>query len=188
MKKAISLVISLILLVVSVRLVIATETPSFPVCSNPQGELLAEYDSGIHAIVGSSTEYRGSDKVYKLDETRTMQCFCSPSGGGIQTNWWKVSSLSLNEIETLKNLGWIFVPNGADWGLDPSPYMAKNNDYSCGSGNTTAASGGGVLSSQTSAPAILGLASTGNMVTLLMYASGAILFGLIGVFFKKNAR
>ena len=74
--------------------VFAISTPSFPSCANPQGVVRASYSEGVHGIVGSSATYTGSDAVYTLSDDTVTQCFCSVDGAGIQTNWWKASSLS----------------------------------------------------------------------------------------------
>ncbi len=166
----------------SANIVRAVEVPNFPTCSNPQGVLKVSYDTGTHGIVGNPGEFSGSDKMYTIDDTKGVQCFCSTQGSGIQTNWWKVSSLTQEEIQTLKNLNWVFVPNGADWGLDQGPYMAQNTNYSCGAtgsgGNSTTSSGGSTTSTASStsnpSPSVLGLATTGDtwMVALLAALSG----------------
>ncbi len=171
----------LLLVAMPVRLVRAANVPDFPTCSNPQGVLQVSFDAGIHGIVGNPGEFTGSDKVYSVNDAQEVQCFCSTDGNGIQTNWWKVSSLSQEEIQTLKNLGWVFVPNGADWGLDQGTYMAQNTNYSCGGtgggGSTTTTSTGSTTSSAASTsadPSVLGLAATGDtwMVGLLAILSG----------------
>ncbi len=56
----------------------------------------------------------------------------------------RLSLPSQNEIDELKNDGWIFIPNGAAWGLAEAPYLAKNIQYSCvaGSGGTNGGDGG----------------------------------------------
>ncbi len=108
--------------------------PTFPSCQIPQGELKAFYPNGTHGIPGSSSEYTGSDAVYFLTEETLAQCFCPVGGEGIQTNWWKVSELTIEQIESLVADGWIYVPNGAEWGLDEAPYLAKNETYVCAGG------------------------------------------------------
>lgn len=140
--------------------VFAVDAPNFPACSNPQGTLVVSYDSGIHGVVGG-TSYSGNDKVYKIDNENLVQCLCTTDGKGIQTNWWKASSLDEEQINILKNEGWIYVPNGTVWGLDESAYIAKNVDYSCTSNGT----GGGSSSNSSSSSTgqVLGLAFTGNI-------------------------
>jgi hypothetical protein len=124
--------------------VLAVETPNFPACSNPQGTIIVSYNDGAHGIVGSTAHYSGSDKVYQLDTSTLQQCFCSADGQGIQTNWWKISSLEPEELQILKNEGWIYVPNGALWGLQETPYMAINSNYSClGNSNNNGGTSGG---------------------------------------------
>jgi hypothetical protein len=67
---------------------LAISTPTFPICSNPQGELIVRYDSGVHGIVGSSLTYTGSDAVYRLTDVTLLQCFCDES-----SNWTQVESV-----------------------------------------------------------------------------------------------
>ena len=139
----------------------AVTTPDFPACTNPAGTLRVE-NNGTHGVVGNSAEYKGKDSVYTVNDAQVLQCLCTEDSEGIQTNWWKISSLSDSDIQTLKNQGWHYVANGALWGLDNAAYMAKNSDYECG--------GGSVLGEATQD--ILGLAATGNVDRLF--------YGLIG--------
>ena len=81
--------------------------------------------------MGDGTQYTGSDIVYQLDSGNLAQCFCSTNGEGIQTNWWKDSSLTAEEHQILINSGWIYVPNGALWGLEETQYMTFNSNFSC---------------------------------------------------------
>lgn len=105
--------------------------PQFPSCSNPTGTVIASYDQGTHGIVGDTSTHTGSDKVYKINNIQTLQCFCDENQNGIETMWWKIDGLTIEEINTLKNLGWHYVPSGSNWGLDNLPYMAFNNNYLC---------------------------------------------------------
>ena len=132
----------------STRNVLAVDEPNFPLCSNPQGALVVSYNSGVHGIPGDLSEHVGSDKVYSLTSNTLIQCFCSVSGDGIQTNWWMVSSLTDEQKRILQSEGWILIPNGALWGLEEAPYMAKNSNFSCLSGST----GGNESLSQAGAP------------------------------------
>jgi hypothetical protein len=124
---------------------LAVDAPDFPTCLNPQGAIIVNYADGTHGIVGSTMQYSGSDTVYQLDAERLQQCFCSTDGTGIQTNWWKTSSLDLEQIQILENAGWIYIPNGSLWGLQEGPYMTLNSGYSClgGSNNNNGGSTGG---------------------------------------------
>jgi len=160
----------------------ALTPPEFPACSNPQGTLKVKYDSGTHGIVGETGTFTGSDSVYDVDEDQTLQCFCSENGDGTQTNWWKISSLTQDEIDTLKVLGWFFVPSGAPWGLSSDPYMAFNSTYACRGGN------GVVLAQSTSTGSVLGLASTGNIVYLLVLALAGLLSLITGIFLRKISK
>jgi hypothetical protein len=117
-----------------------------------------------------------------------IQCFCSEDGSGIQTNWWKISSLTQDEINTLKNLNWVFIPSGSVWGLDDAVYMAKNTDYACGStssgdeGDNNDSSGEvlGTSTSSSQGQAVLGLAATGNSLLLYTLLITGLLFIVSG--------
>jgi len=112
--------------------VLAVDVPNFPQCRSYSGQSIVNYSSGVHGIVGLGGEYIGSDVVYTIGDGNIMQCFCAVTGSGIQTNWWKQSSLTEDQINTLKNAGWIFVPSGEPWGLSDTPYFAQNSYYNCG--------------------------------------------------------
>lgn len=149
MKHLLTLLLAIIALFGAVKTVDAYQVPSFPSCTNPSGNIKVEYVSGQHAIVGDSKLHEGSDKVYSLFDGNVLQCFCPENGEGIQTNWWKISSLSQNDISSLKNQGWHFIPSGRDWGLDSDPYLAKNENYNCkgnggGGGESKNDSGAGI--------------------------------------------
>lgn len=162
----------------------AATIPSFPACSNPQGQVKANYDNGTHGVAGDLSTYTGKDTVYTLSENTLTQCLCADNGSGIQTNWWKAGNLSQDEINVLISEGWILVPDGTAWGLDSSPYLAKNSSFSCNSSGTGGSSdnksqgntGGSILA--TSTQAILSLANTGNMVFILgVFLTGTLLLG-----------
>ncbi len=151
---------------------LAVNTPSFQSCINPQGEIKVSYESGTHGIPGDSATYTGRDTVYRLSDETLAQCFCSANGDGIQTNWWKVSSLSDDEVETLRSQGWNYIPNGSLWGLEDAPYLAKNDRYSCAGGGI---GGGDVLGASTTAGKALGLATTGNALYIVSVISSGLL-------------
>lgn len=167
----------------------AIDIPSFPTCSNPQSPLKISYVDGKHGIVGNPGEFIGSDSVYTVNDVQTLQCFCAVNGDGIQTNWWKATSLTQEEIQTMKNLGWTFVPDGSVWGLANTPYIAQNTNYSCGSNNSSSnGTGGAVLSSaaSTQTGAVLGFAATGNASMLLTLAITSILSLVLGIVARKR--
>ncbi|MBP7927533.1 hypothetical protein KAZ57_00075 [Patescibacteria group bacterium] len=180
--------------------------PSFPFCQNPQGVVKASYSSGTHGIPGDSANYTGSDAVYTLTDETLLQCFCAEDADGIQTNWWKVSSLSIQDIEYLESLGWVYIPDGSLWGLDNAPYVAKNNDFSCNTGgqgghnddddddddDNDSDDDGDILEVGASTVrygvgGILGLAATGNLGEIL-FSTGFGTLGLIKAYllFKKR--
>lgn len=152
----------------------AVTPPDFPACSNPSGTTLrVEHNEGIHGLVGSTAEHRGKDSVYNvnINSDQVLQCLCTDQGEGIQTNWWKVSSLNDLDIQILRNQGWHYIVSGALWGLDSAQYMAYNSRYAC-RGEDGGVGGGDVL----------GLALTGNKIELYS-ALGigiGILFLLVG--------
>lgn len=173
--------------------VFAVDTPNFPACSNPQGIIKVDYPSGTHGIVGNASEYNGRDTVYQITSDTLSQCFCSVNGEGTQTNWWKVSSLTEEQIDILKKDGWNFVPNGSLWGLEEAPYLAKSSAYACqgASNSSSSSSNSSTTNTLTSSPGsilgeVLGLASTGN--NALFYSLGIVgLLSLtVGVVLKKR--
>lgn len=174
----------------------AVTTPTFPTCVNPQGEIKASYDNGNHGVAGSSNSYTGKDTVYSLSSDTQTQCLCPNDGNGIQTNWWKVSELSQEEISILVNQGWILIPNGSAWGLDDAPYLAQNINYSCTGSTSTTSSNSGNSSSENrvggvsaeSATRVFNLASTGNIQFILFVFLVGIAFisgGLLSAYKKR---
>ena len=161
----------------------AVNTPDFPVCSAPLGTLKVQYNEGTHGVVGNSSEFKGKDTVYTINEGQTLQCLCTSDGQGIQTNWWKISSLNDSEIQVLKNSGWYYVPNGSLWGLDNAPYMAKNNEYECRGGSV---GGGSVLGA--SNQDILGLATTGDKALFYSFLGIGSMFLLLGFFLLRKRK
>lgn len=131
------------------------------------------------------TEYKGTDAVYNLDEKLLIQCFCADNGDGIQTNWWQDPPLTEDEIQILKNQGWIYVPDGSLWGLENKPYLTYSKKYLCGS--PTPPIGGNILGISNIGK-ILGLAFTGGKVLLLGSATVGLLFLLLGFILKKNVK
>lgn len=182
-KKLAAGVVFSVLIFFSVNNVNAQTLPSFPTCSNPTGTVRVSYTSGQHAIVGETSLRVGSDSVYDIQSGNVVQCFCSVDGSGVQTNWWKVSSLEQEEIDTLVKLGWHFVPSGAPWGLDSSVYMAFNSPYSCGLTTTTSSDS---QVSGVSTGSVLGLASTGNLPLTLALAGGGVISLLTGLLLKRQ--
>lgn len=167
----------------------ATQAPAFPSCVNPQGTLIANYPQGIHGIVGTSQQYQGSDKVYKINENQVLQCFCAVDGNGIQTNWLKATQFSENDIASFTAAGWIYIPSGSSWGLDEDPYLAKNSSFSCiaqvggtsssSDSSSSSGTGGGSNDSTSIKDIVLGLAFTGNAQRIVHLWLGGLL-ALIG--------
>ena len=176
MKKIIT-TISLAFLLLA-RSAFAVDAPDFPSCPNPGGNIIASYNDGVHGVPGNPTTFTGEDKVYKIDDIRTVQCLCLEDKTGIQTNWWKTSSLTQEQIDTLKKLDWIFIPTGSVWGLDQSAYMAKNLSYSCGADNT--------LSTFTTG-SVLGLATTGSQLELVGFASLGVSIFTLGLILRNRS-
>jgi hypothetical protein len=170
MKLKFSFVVAFIFFMFSCDFAFAVTAPNFPTCTNPQGTLVVSYDSGTHGVAGGNS-YTGSDKVYKIDENSLVQCMCTTDGKGIQTNWWKASSLDETQITTLKSEDWIYIPTGSVWGLDQDAYLAKNIGYSCISDSGT---GGGSIGQ------VLGLAFTGNIKVIYSIFILGLLFLIYG--------
>lgn len=185
MKYLLSILVFLLLIISHINIALAKiEEPSFPYCFNPQGTLISTYNEGIHGIAGSTNTYSGSDQVYKIDDTRLVQCFCSDSGDGIQTNWWKINNLTESEMEYYKNIGYIYIPNGLSWGLEDSSYLAKNQSYSCFEGGI----GGGDIGDDGISTKILDLASTGNSLKLITLGLMGIVFTLAGFIIRIHEK
>jgi hypothetical protein len=164
---------------ISTGSVSAVNVPDFPTCNNPPESIRAYHNDGLHGVVGNVSEYRGKDVVYNVTGANFLQCLCTDDGEGIATNWWRISSLSENEIQILKNQGWYYIVDGALWGLDNAPYMAKNNEYACRE------SSGGVGGGE-----VLGLAVTGDKAQF--YSIFGIVLGsiilLLGFLFLRRAK
>lgn len=189
-----SIILYLTLLNIGVFKAYAVVPPSFPSCTNPQGTVIASYDNGLHGIPGNAASFSGTDAVYQISDTQLIQCLCTDSGDGIQTNWWKIPSLTEDEISILKNLGWIFIPSGIPWGLADTPYMAFNSTFACrpaasptataGEGGGEGQGGGAVLAAE-SVGQILGLATTGNILFLYELLGLGFVFLVLGLIFRK---
>jgi len=176
--------------------------PEFPMCSNPIGSITADYSTGTHGIVGSAVSFTGADKVYTFANDNALQCFCPSDGAGIQTNWWKIDTMTEFEIKEFENVGWMYVANGDNWGLAQGPYLAKNINFSCQGGNSNNGSnggsskdnyGGGSSSNSGSgsvigARSVLGLATTGSMIKIIeLITFGFVLIG-IGLMLRKTVK
>ncbi len=193
--KIIFLFIALIFLVSLGKPAFAHEVPNFPSCVSPLGTAIAQNNDGVHGIVGRTEQFTGSDVVFSVTPDTLIQCLCPPDGNGIQTNWWKASVLSDNELKNLQAQGWIFVPDGSLWGLEQAPYLAQNTTFSCfggsgggggGSGGGSGGSGGG-SSSSSSTPfgEVLGLASTGNIAFIYLLIGIGLTLTTLGLLLKK---
>jgi hypothetical protein len=113
----------------AVPTVSANYNSSFGTCLNPQWQQTQlNYGSG-HGVIGVGS-FDGTDTIYQSG-SNVMQCLCTASGDGYQTNWMKASDMSQSEIDNYKAQGWIYVPYGDDWGLDKGPYLAQNISYTC---------------------------------------------------------
>ncbi|MBI4067573.1 hypothetical protein HY407_04265 [Candidatus Gottesmanbacteria bacterium] len=172
--------------------VYAIDPPIFPSCANPPGDVRVSNSSGNHGILGLGS-LSGSDTVYNLEDGNILQCFCAENGSGIQTNFWKISSLSQEEIDQLKSLGWTFIPSGSIWGLSNEPYMAINSNYSCRGTTTTTTttttnpgSTGSVLGTSAAAGDVLGLAATGDSILLYGFAILGFSSLSLGLYLKKQ--
>jgi hypothetical protein len=170
--------------------------PNFPTCATPTGTLKVQYNSGTHGIAGNSNVFVGSDSVYSLVDGNALQCFCAEDGSGIQTDWWKVTSITQAERQVLESQGWHYIPDGSAWGLANTVYMAKNNNYACRGGNSSnnSSSVAGASSSLSGGTSngvgqVLGLATTGSMnaiVTILSLGLGLLSAGLLMKNIKKG--
>lgn len=174
--------------------VLAVDAPDFPICTNISATVKVSFSEGTHGIPGKYEVYSGSDVVYQLTPDTLTQCFCPKEGNeGIQTNWWKMPQ-SEGDIGSLKAQDWIYIPSGALWGLDPTSYLAKNSNYICKTTTTTSGGGGGSAQGGGAAGTVLGvgggvlgLAATGNIVTILSLIIAGISSLLLGIILKKRS-
>jgi len=171
-------ILTLLLTLSVVKPVYAYNLPDFGSCLNPQGSVIASYDSGTHGIVGQN-EVSGSDSVYQSSSNGVTQCFCPDNGNGIQTNWLKASDLSADDISILKNQGWIYVPTGSNWGLGDTAYLAKNSDFACrGTRSATKPQVGEVL----------GLANTGDSAAIYFLIISGAIFLITGMSLRRFSK
>ncbi len=169
---------------------------SFTSCHNPVGEVKADYPTGKHAIVGVVGLKSGSDKVFAVGNDNYTQCYCPTTGQiGIKTNWLAAGQISKEDQNVLITQGWVYIPNGANWGLSNQPYLAKNIEFICsegghdspGGGGGTSEGGGGNISGQGSGGGeVLGistLAGTSSnytkyqVILTILLAIGLIVYG-----------
>src|SRR5215469_14661265 len=129
-KKALSIIgISATLYLSAAAPVSAYSVPNFGTCLNPQWSASQVNYGSNHGVINVGS-YPGTDTIYESNGN-VMQCLCTDSGNGYQTNWLKASDLSQDEIANLEAQGWIYVPYGDDWGLDKGAYLAQNSNYTC---------------------------------------------------------
>lgn len=107
----------------------ANAVPDFGSCLNPQWSKTQENTGSNHGVVGLGS-FAGVDSIYR-NGGNVLQCLCTDDGKGYQTNWLKADNMSDSQKSELKSQGWMYVPYGKDWGLDDTPYMAKNIEYTC---------------------------------------------------------
>jgi hypothetical protein len=208
MKLYLALLIAISAFFTETSALFAYEIPNFTSCVNPQGEIKASYETGTHGIAGKPGLFEGKDTVYTVSQNALTQCFCAVDGQGIQTNFWKIPTLRESEINVLTSQGWIYIPNGALWGLSNDPYLAKNSDFSCkssgGNGGSNNVSGGSSDSNSSGSSSnssgsvlsaasggvgqVLGLASTGNSIFLLGTALTSGLSLILGIILKNRSK
>lgn len=174
----------------------AATMPSFTTCLAPNGTLKTAYDTGTHGVPGDTNSYSGSDKVYTVTDSYTMQCFCAENGTGVQTDWVKAGGFTADEIKVFKNQGYIYIPNGADWGLSQEPYLAKNSSYSCksttggsssSSSNDSKVGGASASNNNNNGGSVLGLANTGNTTFIALLMTLGFTSLLLSLALRKKA-
>ena len=118
----------------------------------------------------------------------------------MQTNWWKIEEMSGDEINSYLLKGWIFIPDGTLWGLDPGEYLAYNLPFDCptgtggggGSSNTSSnsVSGSSTTVTSPSLQGVLGIANTGVFTDYLLQglATVGIVFLILALFLLKPVR
>lgn len=155
--------VTAIYLVLPLNVEAAYTLPDFPSCQNPTGTVKADYPIGDHAIVGIEGLQKGADKVFSLESDNYMQCYCPVNGSnGTQTNWLSAGSISKEDQNVLITQGWVYIPNGADWGLQNQPYLAQNISFSCSGGDNGRDAGGSSGNSSGSSSGSSGGSSGGS--------------------------
>lgn len=114
--KLLLVVLSSLAVIYVAFLSIASGQEGFPSCTElePPGDW-AHYDEGWHQIAGNGLLW-GQDDVYSLEDGNFVQCFCSPDGEGIQTNWYPDEGGD---------------EDGEEWNLEEGYYSYENIEYSC---------------------------------------------------------
>lgn len=181
-------------LFMSAALPVYANPTEFGSCVNPQWSKTQENHGANHGVIGVGT-FSGVDSIYESNGN-VMQCLCADNGAGYQTNW--VKAQSHEQVESMKAQGWMYVPEGQDWGLAKGPYMAKNEAYTCVNctptptttvtptvttvpGPTTENKVGGASANNSSSP----LASTGNaLIIYISLLAGAVAL-ILGMVLKK---
>lgn len=193
MKHIVALVLSALLLAFSFTPTRAVFDPPLFSCLQPIGTTIASYSSGTHGIPGNTGTFTGSDRVFNIDQSHVLQCFCpSDSSNGIQSNWWRITDLSEADQDFFVRRGWVYIPDGQPWGLAQGPYLVKNDSFQCnenGRGGNGGSSDGGIgggvngaSDSQNRGGSILGassLAGTGSTQKILVLASLGFLSAIL---------
>lgn len=108
--------------------------PVLPHCPKPGGELIVNYDSGLHQIPGNGL-LEGSDKVYRVGDNLFVQCYCPPQESGITTGieaqWIHESYLTPEQEQFIQTLGWLKIEDGTQWGLPAGVYFVNNSFFKC---------------------------------------------------------
>src|SRR6185437_13108333 len=97
--------------------------PTFGTCLNPQWSQSQVNYGDNHGVINVGS-FPGTDTIYQSGNN-VMQCLCTASGAGYQTNWLSTEGLSDSQIADLRAQGWIYVPYGDDWGLSKGAYLAQ---------------------------------------------------------------
>lgn len=184
--------------------VYANAVPDFGTCVNPQWSQTQVNTGSNHGVINVGS-FAGTDTIYQSNGN-VLQCLCTDSGEGYQTNWLKVSDYSNAQIDELKAQGWMYVPYGKDWGLDNAPYLAKNETYTCTSCTPTPTT---VTPTETPAPgptstpgptttptpetkveaaAASNLASTGTKVVILVSLLAGVASLIAGMVIRKKTK
>ena len=152
-KKTVSLFgISAVLYLSAAAPVSANYVPSFGTCLNPQWSQTQVNYGDNHGVINIGS-FSGTDTIYQSGNN-VMQCLCTSSCYGYQTNWLSASGLTQDQIDNLKAQGWIYVPYGDDWGLGKSAYLAQNSTYSCTSCTPTPTPNASITPTETPAPTV----------------------------------
>jgi hypothetical protein len=141
-----------------------TYSPDYFKAFNPNNE----FEKWALSEVSETNEIPNGMEVFSLEGDNFTQCYCPTNGQiGIKTNWLAAGSISKEDQNVLITQGWVYILDGAGWGLSNQPYLAKNTEFSCnggGGGGTEGGGGGGTNGSSNGSGGTNGAGGGGDVL------------------------